>query len=274
MVMHDDHVQHGCVVPRLVSGVVVGRIIQASRHPHADRLWVVTVDVGDHHARRLSRKLTVVHGGTRPLHPGQLVPVAPPGAVVQRPDGTRRRMRTRRYRGQRSQGMLCSTNELGWTQDGPDAVHVLSEGQPGCPLRTGGTAMARATYLSPPDLHRLDWACRPIADAFGEPVYLVGSTLDHPDFRDIDLRLIVDDDTADRLFGTDTFGLHGDGNGAAVRLLLNIALSDLITKAASPPRPVDFQIQSMTEANVPDHGRRHPLGLHIDRSSPLATASV
>lgn len=108
----------------VTAGVVVGRVFESRRHPNADRLWVATVDVGD-------RKLTVVHGGTRPLHPGQLVPVAPPGAVVQRPDGTRRRMRTRRYRGQRSQGMLCSTNELGWTTDGPDAVHVLDHGEPG-----------------------------------------------------------------------------------------------------------------------------------------------
>jgi len=115
----------------VVSGVVVGRIISAAKHPHADRLWVVTVDVGD-------RKLTVVHGGTRPLHPGQLVPVAPPGAVVQRPDGTHRRMRTRSYRGQRSEGMLCSSDELGWTQGGPDAVHVLDRGEPGQPVQTRG----------------------------------------------------------------------------------------------------------------------------------------
>jgi len=132
--------------------------------------------------------------------------------------------------------------------------------------------MARATYLSPPDFHRLDWACRPVVDAFGEPVYLVGSVLTRPDFRDVDLRLIVDDDVAVRLFGSDTFGLHGDGNGAAVRLLLNIALSDLISKTAAAPASVDFQIQSMTEANVPDHGRRHPLGLRIDRASPVVTA--
>lgn len=134
--------------------------------------------------------------------------------------------------------------------------------------------VVRASYLSPPDMHRLDWACRPVADAFGEPVYLVGSTLIRPDFRDVDLRLIIDDDTAERLFGSDTFGLHGDGNGAAVRLLLNIALSDLITKAANPPVPVDFQIQSMAEANVPEHGRRHPLGLHIDRAVPVVTATA
>ena len=119
---------------RVTSGAVVGQVVEVQQHPNADRLWVATVDVGD-------RKLTVVHGGTRQLHPGELVPAAPPGAVVQRPDGTRRRMRTRRYRGLSSQGMLCSTNELGWTTDGPDAVHVLDHGEPGQPVRTGGGAV-------------------------------------------------------------------------------------------------------------------------------------
>lgn len=106
----------------------------------------------------------------------------------------------------------------------------------------------RATYLSPPDFHRLDWACRPIGIAFDTPPYLVGSVLTRPDYRDIDLRLILDDTTFERL-----------GNDQ-VRQLLNIALSDLIANAAGQSRPIDFQIQSMTEANVPEHGRRHPMG--------------
>lgn len=109
-----------------------------------------------------------------------------------------------------------------------------------------------ASYLSPPDLHRLDWACVPIRRAFGTPPYLVGSALTRPDFRDIDLRLILDDEVVERMFGVE---------GARLRLLLNIALSDLIAKAASLPWPIDFQIQSMTEANVPEHGMRNPIGV-------------
>lgn len=52
---------------------------------------------------------------------------------------------------------------------------------------------------------------------------------------------------------------HPTPNG--VRLLLDIALSDLIARAAGLPWPIDFQIQSMTEANVPEHGMRNPLGV-------------
>lgn len=119
-----------------------------------------------------------------------------------------------------------------------------------------------ASYLSVPDFHRLNWACRPIREAFGEPPYLVGSALVRPDFRDIDLRLILDDDVVTRMFGAGSFGVHGEGDPAEVRRLLNIALSDLITKMAAPPAPIDFQIQSMTEANVPEHdGMRNPMGM-------------
>jgi len=118
----------------------------------------------------------------------------------------------------------------------------------------------RSYFLSPPDFHRLNWACVPITHAFGEPPYLVGSALTRPDFRDIDIRLILDDEAVERMFNTN--GKHfDDGEPGRVRLLLNIALSDLIQKAANPPRPIDFQIQSMTEANVPEHGVRNPLGI-------------
>ncbi len=129
--------------------------------------------------------------------------------------------------------------------------------------------MSRASFLSPPDFHRLNWACRPITEAFGECPYLVGSALTRPDFRDIDIRLILDDDTVERMFGASSFGIHESGNGQAVRLLLNIALSDLIAKAAGLPWPIDFQIQSMSEANVPEHkGVRNPMGVRRTPQQP------
>jgi hypothetical protein len=115
--------------------------------------------------------------------------------------------------------------------------------------------VSRATYLSPPDYNRLNWACQPIAEAFGELPYLVGSVLTRPDYRDIDIRLILDDDVFMRL-------LNSDGRLYTVRKLLNTALSDLIASAANAPKPIDFQIQSMTEANAPEHnGARNPLGV-------------
>lgn len=137
-------------------------------------------------------------------------------------------------------------------------------------MTTAKPAARSASYLSPPDFHRLNWACRPIRDAFGSPPYLVGSVLTRPDFRDIDIRLILDDEAVERVFGVR--GKFFEGEPGAVRLLLNIALSDLIARAANAPAPIDFQIQSMTEANVPEHGMRNPLG--IDRgAAPILLGS-
>lgn len=113
-------------MPVVTSGAVVGRVLQVADHPNAHSLWLADIDIG-------TSKLKVVFGGTRKLQPGDLVAVAPPGARL----STGKRIRTRRYRGQRSEGMCCSTNELGWTTDGPDAVAVLGRGEPGQPLRTG-----------------------------------------------------------------------------------------------------------------------------------------
>lgn len=129
----------------------------------------------------------------------------------------------------------------------------------------------RATYLSPPDMNRLDWACRPIAEAFGHAPMLVGSVFTRSDYRDIDIRLILPDEDIERLFGTD--GLHGTPNAPtphALQLLLNIALSDLIAKAANLPVPIDFQIQSRTEANSDDQrGHREPIGIRWDAKLQL-----
>jgi len=117
-----------------------------------------------------------------------------------------------------------------------------------------------ASYLSPPDFHRLNWACRPIKEAFGSPPYLVGSVLTRPDYRDIDLRLILDDEVYEAMFSERDDGL-GHRKTRPTLLLLNIAISDLIQRSANPPAPIDFQFQSMTEANVPEHGERNPMGM-------------
>ena len=107
-----------------------------------------------------------------------------------------------------------------------------------------------ASYLSPPDFHRLNWACVPIREAFGDPPYLVGSALTRPDYRDVDLRLILDDERHEQLFGDAS---------PRLRLFLGCAISDWLARMTG--LPIDFQFQSMTEANVPEHGMRNPMGM-------------
>jgi tRNA-binding EMAP/Myf-like protein len=109
-----------------VKGVVVGKIIKVRPHPRGARIWLADVDIGT------DWQLQIVWGGLPILEVGHLVPVAPPGARL--PGG---KMRRRRYRGEVSEGMLCSLAELGWDPTVTDRVAVLENSiglRPGEPL--------------------------------------------------------------------------------------------------------------------------------------------
>ena len=90
------------------------------------RIWLADVDIG------ADWQLQIVWGGLPILEEGNLVPVARPGARL--PGG---KMRRRRYRGEVSEGMLCSLAELGWDPEVTDRVAVLKNSiglRPGEPL--------------------------------------------------------------------------------------------------------------------------------------------
>lgn len=102
----------------LVSQVMTGRILSVEPHPNADRLVYCQVKTG-------GQTLQIVTGATN-VHPGAIVPVALDGAVLA--DGTV--IRTGELRGVRSEGMLCSIDELGFTPDDfpeadPDGIFLL-----------------------------------------------------------------------------------------------------------------------------------------------------
>jgi len=107
-----------------------------------------------------------------------------------------------------------------------------------------------ASYLTPHDLRRLDWACRPVIAAFadvaayGPHAYLVGSALQHADYRDIDVRLILKDKAYKRITGQHPETPFPNGPRLA---LLNVALTTLVASSAGLSRPIDFQVQSASE---------------------------
>lgn len=108
-----------------VDGARVGRAIQVRLHPNGDHIWLVDVMLAKDES-----PVQIVFGGTRIIEQDELVPVAPPGAKVSVHDpGTgitrTKKMRARNYRGQRSNGMLCSLDELGWLYGGPNEVAIL-----------------------------------------------------------------------------------------------------------------------------------------------------
>lgn len=115
----------------------------------------------------------------------------------------------------------------------------------------------RANYVPAPHYYNLNQACSIVNRAFGGTCYLVGSSLAKRDWRDIDVRLIMDDAEYDRLFIDKTHQTH---NPFWSLLCTSISLwlrqqTDL---------PIDFQIQRQTQANETHAGKRSALGLFLD----------
>jgi tRNA-binding EMAP/Myf-like protein len=109
--------------------VVVGYVAKVRPHPNGEQIWLADVGVGRDY------QLQIVWGGVPVVKAGSLVPVAPPGAWLPDPRMGRQayKMRRRRYRGEISEGMLCSLAELGWDPTVTDRVALLNRyaGLPG-----------------------------------------------------------------------------------------------------------------------------------------------
>src|SRR4051794_30341422 len=102
---------------------VVGRVLDAHRHPDADRLSVCTVALG-------GGVQTQIVCGAPNVATGQTVAVARPGAVM--PDGTR--LKKAKLRGVESDGMILAEDELGIGSDHAGIIVLDGEVRPGTPL--------------------------------------------------------------------------------------------------------------------------------------------
>ena len=92
-----------------VTNVVVGKITKCEKHPDADRLTVCTVDCGKHGVKQICTAATNVFEGA-------LVPCALDGATVLHEGGVQK-IKTGKLRGVLSEGMMCSGEELGISDD-------------------------------------------------------------------------------------------------------------------------------------------------------------
>jgi phenylalanyl-tRNA synthetase beta chain len=109
--------------PRNTDRFVVGRVLQAQRHPQADRLSVCLVDIGNNEASQ------IVCGAPN-VKAGQTVAVAQPGAVM--PDGTP--LQTVKLRGVESHGMILAEDELALGTDHEGIIVLDGQAAPGTPL--------------------------------------------------------------------------------------------------------------------------------------------
>ena len=101
----------------------VGRVLEAMKHPNADRLQLTKVDIGDGEAR------SIVCGAWN-FGAGATVAVALPGAVL--PNGLK--LERRKVRGEVSDGMILAEDEVDLGAD-HDGIMLLPDGtEPGTPL--------------------------------------------------------------------------------------------------------------------------------------------
>ncbi len=106
-----------------LEGVVVGRILEKRKHPGADRLSLLQVDVGE------DAPLAIVCGATN-MDAGDCVPVARIGACL--PNGLTIRKGT--IRGETSFGMCCSAAELGLAEEADGLLILPADAPVGMPV--------------------------------------------------------------------------------------------------------------------------------------------
>jgi phenylalanyl-tRNA synthetase beta chain len=138
----------------------VGRVLEAGKHPNADRLQLCQVDLGEPEPRQ------VVCGAWN-FGAGATVAVALPGAVL--PGG--RRLERATLRGATSDGMILSEREL---ELGPDhaGILVLEDGpEPGTPLADvlplADDVLELETTPNRPDLLAVYGVAREVAALYG-----------------------------------------------------------------------------------------------------------
>jgi phenylalanyl-tRNA synthetase beta chain len=112
--------------------IVAGRILSIEKHSNSDHLLIAKVDAGD-------GMLQIVTGAPN-IYVGALVPIALDGGSVH----GGQRIKKGKLRGEWSEGMMCSIDELGYTrQDYPEApedgIYIFPES---CGLKPGDDAVS------------------------------------------------------------------------------------------------------------------------------------
>jgi phenylalanyl-tRNA synthetase beta chain len=110
-----------------VTGVIAARVLDVTRHPDADKLSLVDVAIGS----GTDAPTTRVVCGAPNVVAGMVVPYAPSGATL--PGGFT--LERRKIRGQVSDGMLCSAQELGLGEDHSGILGLDANAELGADVR-------------------------------------------------------------------------------------------------------------------------------------------
>lgn len=115
-------------------------------------------------------------------------------------------------------------------------------------------------YVGAPKIFALELACSHLWRGFCSSAkcggcYIVGSALQRPDWRDVDVVCILDDAAFAALFPDAADHFEGDQRW----LVLTVALSHWLS--AQSGLPIDFKFQPMKHANSAHSWPRDPIGL-------------
>jgi phenylalanyl-tRNA synthetase beta chain len=161
----------------------VGRVVEAIKHPNADRLQLTKVDVGEDEPR------SIVCGAWN-FGVGATVGVALPGAVL--PIGIT--LEQRKVRGELSDGMILAEDEVGLGTDHA-GIMVLPEAEPGTPLAdvlplVDSVLLVESTG-NRPDLQSIYGIAREIAALYDLPLSDMpgGSRQTRPEGTTVDIRI-------------------------------------------------------------------------------------
>src|SRR3954466_6397145 len=89
-----------------LKGLVIGEVLECSKHPDADKLSLTTVNIGS------GEPLQIVCGAPN-VAVGQKVVVATVGTTIYPSTGEPMTMKKAKIRGVESQGMICAEDEIG-----------------------------------------------------------------------------------------------------------------------------------------------------------------
>ena len=123
-------------------------------------------------------------------------------------------------------------------------------------------------YIGAPKAFALELAAQQLTHAFSPPdkgfgsMYVVGSCLERPDWRDVDVVFILDDKSFEALF-PDAYQESFEFDPRWI--IMTCALSAWLSQQSG--LPIDFKFQSMTHANKRHSGRRNAIGLRFARKS-------
>jgi phenylalanyl-tRNA synthetase beta chain len=108
---------------KLEGKIVLGQILEIQKHPNADKLQITKTWIGN--LEDASRDIQQIVCGASNIAVGQKIPVACIGSkVVSRKDGTSLEIKNSNIRGVDSFGMLCSCDELGFSEAESQAIRA------------------------------------------------------------------------------------------------------------------------------------------------------